>query len=89
MQTASATGRMEARSTKSGGSDDSVTVNTASVTKRLQQELTSLMCSQDGDVSAFPSAESLFSWVGTIGVSLWRCMLHFLQLECLRKSTCN
>ncbi|XP_035211518.1 ubiquitin-conjugating enzyme E2 C-like [Stegodyphus dumicola] len=37
-----------------------------SVKKRLQQELMSLMVSGDKGVSAFPSDENIFSWIGTI-----------------------
>lgn len=37
-----------------------------SVTKRLQQELVSVMQGDDGQVSAFPSGDSLFDWIGTI-----------------------
>lgn len=37
-----------------------------SVTKRLQQELMSMMQQEDGQVSAFPSGDSLFHWIGTI-----------------------
>ncbi|GAY49571.1 hypothetical protein CUMW_120150 [Citrus unshiu] len=48
------------------------TVDTTSVTQRLQKELMSLMCSLEqmsgGDlgVSAFPEGESIFTWIGTI-----------------------
>ncbi|PVD20762.1 hypothetical protein C0Q70_18923 [Pomacea canaliculata] len=37
-----------------------------SVTKRLQQELRSLMLSADPGVSAFPDGDNLFKWIGTI-----------------------
>ena len=37
-----------------------------SVSKRLQQELMSIMTSGEKGVSAFPDGDSLFSWVGTI-----------------------
>ncbi|KAE8077617.1 hypothetical protein FH972_016167 [Carpinus fangiana] len=44
-----------------------VPVDTTSVSKRLQKELMSLMMSGgDLGVSAFPAAESIFTWVGTI-----------------------
>ncbi|GAB4836466.1 Ubiquitin-conjugating enzyme E2 19 [Ancistrocladus abbreviatus] len=44
-----------------------VTVDTASVTQRLQKELMSLMMSNnDLGVSAFPEGESIFTWIGTI-----------------------
>ncbi|GFT76870.1 ubiquitin-conjugating enzyme E2 C [Nephila pilipes] len=37
-----------------------------SVKKRLQQELMTLMMSGDKGVSAFPSDENIFNWIGTI-----------------------
>ncbi|XP_055014859.1 ubiquitin-conjugating enzyme E2 C isoform X1 [Boleophthalmus pectinirostris] len=37
-----------------------------SVTKRLQQELMTLMMSGDKGISAFPESENLFKWIGTI-----------------------
>lgn len=37
-----------------------------SVTKRLQQELLSLMMSGEKGVSAFPDGDNLFKWIGTI-----------------------
>ena len=37
-----------------------------SVTKRLQQELLSLMMSGENGVSAFPDGDNLFRWIGTI-----------------------
>eukprot|EP01137_Pigoraptor_chileana_P020875 Opistho-2@83800 len=36
------------------------------VTRRLQQELMSLMMGGDNTISAFPEGDNLFSWVGTI-----------------------
>lgn len=42
------------------------TVDTNSVTQRLQKELMSLMMSGDVGVSAFPEGESIFTWIGTI-----------------------
>ncbi|KAK2633950.1 hypothetical protein Ddye_028742 [Dipteronia dyeriana] len=43
------------------------TVDTASVSQRLQKELMSLMMSGgDLGVSAFPEGESIFTWIGTI-----------------------
>ncbi|GAB2286795.1 Ubiquitin-conjugating enzyme E2 20 [Dionaea muscipula] len=43
------------------------TVDTASVTQRLQKELMSLMMSNgDLGVSAFPEGDSIFTWIGTI-----------------------
>eukprot|EP01114_Cavostelium_apophysatum_P008896 TRINITY_DN2186_c0_g1_i1.p1 TRINITY_DN2186_c0_g1~~TRINITY_DN2186_c0_g1_i1.p1 ORF type:complete len:174 (-),score=35.73 TRINITY_DN2186_c0_g1_i1:96-617(-) len=41
-------------------------MSSASVTKRLQSELMSLMMSADAGISAFPDGENLYSWVGTI-----------------------
>ncbi|KAF5467141.1 hypothetical protein F2P56_016999 [Juglans regia] len=44
-----------------------VSVDTASVSHRLQKELMSLMMSVgDLGVSAFPEGESIFTWIGTI-----------------------
>ena len=37
-----------------------------SVSKRLQQELLSLMMSSEKGVSAFPDGDNLFKWIGTI-----------------------
>ncbi|CAB4065048.1 UBE2C [Lepeophtheirus salmonis] len=36
------------------------------VSKRLQQELLSLMMSNDKGISAFPDGDMLLSWVGTV-----------------------
>ncbi|MQL88745.1 hypothetical protein Taro_021313 [Colocasia esculenta] len=41
-------------------------VDTNSVTQRLQKELMTLMMSGDLGVSAFPEAENIFCWIGTI-----------------------
>ncbi|XP_010264733.1 PREDICTED: probable ubiquitin-conjugating enzyme E2 C isoform X2 [Nelumbo nucifera] len=41
-------------------------VDTSSVSQRLQKELMSLMMSGDIGVSAFPEGENIFSWIGTI-----------------------
>lgn len=54
--------------TKTGPGVTSTVVDSAAVTKRLQQELTSIMCGGDSGVSAFPSGDSLFNWIGTIAV---------------------
>jgi hypothetical protein len=54
---------------KAGSTEGNVTANAAAVTKRLQQELTTLMFGGESGVSAFPSGDSLFTWVGTIAVS--------------------
>ncbi|XP_028854187.1 ubiquitin-conjugating enzyme E2 C isoform X2 [Denticeps clupeoides] len=37
-----------------------------SVSKRLQQELMTLMMSGDKGISAFPESDNLFKWIGTI-----------------------
>ncbi|MBN3279680.1 UBE2C enzyme, partial [Polyodon spathula] len=37
-----------------------------SVTKRLQQELMTLMMCGDKGISAFPESDNLFKWIGTI-----------------------
>ncbi|XP_065186390.1 probable ubiquitin-conjugating enzyme E2 C [Sycon ciliatum] len=37
-----------------------------SVTKRLQQELKTLMTSKNPGISAFPNGDNLFEWIGTI-----------------------
>jgi ubiquitin-protein ligase len=55
--------------TKAGAEGDNRSTDTTAVTKRLQQELGSLMCGGDAGVSAFPAGDSLFNWVGTIVVS--------------------
>lgn len=56
----------EIDSRKQGLSKNGFVVDSHSVTKRLQSELTALMNSADPGVSAFPDGDSLFSWVGTI-----------------------
>nr|CAG4641221.1 EOG090X0DZY [Eulimnadia texana] len=40
--------------------------NQQSTTKRLQQELMTLMMAQDKGISAFPNGDTIFSWIGTI-----------------------
>lgn len=55
-----------------------------SVKKRLQQELMSLMMSGDKGVSAFPSDENIFTWIGTInGASgtVYEGLTYKLQLD--------
>ena len=55
---------------KAAVSQNSAAVNAAAVTKRLQQELTSMMCGgAPAGISAFPKGDSLFEWVGTMTVS--------------------
>ena len=53
-------------SSKSGIINTGARVDGHSVTKRLQQELRSLMMSNDKSVSAFPDGDNMFSWKGTI-----------------------
>uniref|UniRef100_A0A1A8JZC1 Ubiquitin-conjugating enzyme E2 C n=1 Tax=Nothobranchius kuhntae TaxID=321403 RepID=A0A1A8JZC1_NOTKU len=48
------------------GSESSGNATRGSVTKRLQQELMTLMMSGDKGISAFPESDNLFKWVGTI-----------------------
>ena len=54
---------------KAGPTESNPVIDATAVTKRLQQELTSIMCGGDSGVSAFPSGDNLFNWVGTITVS--------------------
>ncbi|KAI4386234.1 hypothetical protein MLD38_004182 [Melastoma candidum] len=42
------------------------TVDTQSVTKRLQSELMALMMGGDAGISAFPQEDNIFCWKGTI-----------------------
>lgn len=55
-------------SQKTGAADAPKPLDAGAVTKRLQQELMSLMVGGDQGISAFPDGDSLFSWVGTITV---------------------
>jgi len=48
------------------GASSSSGATSQQVSKRLQQELMSLMMSGDRGVSAFPDGENLLSWVGTV-----------------------
>uniref|UniRef100_A0A3B4AU99 Ubiquitin-conjugating enzyme E2 C n=1 Tax=Periophthalmus magnuspinnatus TaxID=409849 RepID=A0A3B4AU99_9GOBI len=48
------------------GNESGNSATKGSVTKRLQQELMTLMMSGDKGISAFPESENLFKWVGTI-----------------------
>lgn len=57
-----------ADSLKSGAAEAPKPLDSAAVTKRLQQELMSMMSSADSGVSAFPDGDSLFAWVGTLSV---------------------
>ncbi len=51
---------------KTGPPASTAVADSGAVTKRLQQELMSIMCGGDAGVSAFPNGDSLFNWVGTI-----------------------
>jgi hypothetical protein len=42
------------------------TLRSPQVSKRLQQELMSLMMSNDRGISAFPDGDKLFSWIATV-----------------------
>lgn len=57
-----------AAAAKAGAADAPRPLDAGAVTKRLQQELMSLMMGGDQGISAFPDGDSLFSWVGTITV---------------------
>ncbi|XP_068171197.1 ubiquitin-conjugating enzyme E2 C [Antennarius striatus] len=48
------------------GSENTGSAAKGSVTKRLQQELMTLMMAADKSVSAFPESDNLFKWIGTI-----------------------
>ncbi|XP_031173187.1 ubiquitin-conjugating enzyme E2 C [Sander lucioperca] len=48
------------------GSESGGSAARSSVSKRLQQELMTLMMSGDQGISAFPESDNLFKWVGTI-----------------------
>lgn len=63
------TAQSDMHPTKAGPTESNPGIDATAVTKRLQQELTSLMCGGDSGVSAFPSGDNLFNWVGTITVS--------------------
>lgn len=52
--------------TANGGKTAQTHKDKHSVTKRLQQELLSLMMSGEKGVSAFPDGDNLFKWIGTI-----------------------
>ncbi|TWW61367.1 ubiquitin-conjugating enzyme E2 C [Takifugu rubripes] len=48
------------------GSDSGGSAARGSVSKRLQQELMTLMLAGDKSISAFPETDNLFKWIGTI-----------------------
>lgn len=58
--------RATASPAKGGAPDAARPLDSGAVTKRLQQELMSMMASSGDGVSAFPAGDSLFDWVGTI-----------------------
>lgn len=64
----SATQRQRSVGSPTSKSDKSqnASSDSASVAKRLQTELMSLMTSSDAGISAFPDGDNIFSWVGTI-----------------------
>lgn len=79
--------RVAASPGKAGAPDTTRALDTGAVTKRLQQELMGLMASSGDGVSAFPSGDSLFDWVGTITVSLESCWERVgLSFECYHSS---
>ncbi|XP_004068939.1 ubiquitin-conjugating enzyme E2 C [Oryzias latipes] len=59
-----AAGASAAAALKGNESENNMTKG--SVSKRLQQELMTLMMSGDKGISAFPESDNLFKWVGTI-----------------------
>ncbi|XP_008319460.1 ubiquitin-conjugating enzyme E2 C [Cynoglossus semilaevis] len=55
-----------------------------SVSKRLQQELMTLMMSGDKGISAFPESDNLFKWIGTIDgpqATVYEGLRYRLSLE--------
>jgi ubiquitin-conjugating enzyme E2 C len=53
-------------SSKQGQVSNTTTCDSQAISKRLQQELMTMMTSEDQTVSAFPEGDSLFTWLGTI-----------------------
>jgi ubiquitin-conjugating enzyme E2 C len=51
---------------KSSAVNQGAPVDGHSVTKRLRNELMSLMKSNDKSVSAFPDGDNIFNWIGTV-----------------------
>lgn len=49
-----------------------------SVSKRLQQELLSLMMSNEKSISAFPDGDNLFKWIGIIQGPVGTVSIHSL-----------
>lgn len=77
--TSAASNSLDKDANESGASASSTTVS-----KRLQQELMSLMMSGDKGISAFPDGDKLFSWVATVGGpqdSVYEGLKYKLRLE--------
>jgi len=65
-------------------SDKSSSTSSAQVSKRLQQELMSLMMSNDKGISAFPDGDKLFEWIATVNGpadSVYEGLKYKLRLE--------
>merc|ERR1711935_145508 len=65
-------------------SDRSSATSSAQVSKRLQQELMSLMMSNDKGISAFPDGDKLFEWIATVNGpadSVYDGLKYKLRLE--------
>jgi hypothetical protein len=62
----SATNQTTNTSNKRNETVQNVPKDKHSVSKRLQQELLSLMMSGEKGISAFPDGDNLFKWIGTI-----------------------
>merc|ERR1712018_311316 len=64
--------------------DKSSSASSAQVSKRLQQELMSLMMSNDKGISAFPDGDKLFEWIATVNGpadSVYDGLKYKLRLE--------
>merc|ERR1719158_1034528 len=64
--------------------DKSSATSSAQVSKRLQQELMSLMMSSDKGISAFPDGDKLFEWIATVHGptdSVYEGLKYKLRLE--------
>ena len=57
-----------------------------SVSKRLQQELLSLMMSGEKGVSAFPDGDNLFKWIGTIQGPTGTVLIYFNCIKIFQSS---
>ncbi len=76
--------------TKAKATGSNTLLDSGAVTKRLQQELMSIMCAGDSSVSAFPSGDSLLNWIATIQVCfrlfsayILHYFAHFTPAFCL------